>query len=109
MSEPQTPHWMSTRSLNLTGLFFSFSEAMLIPLAPRLAARDDGHRGRRPQASGAGGDHLLGRLRVADAAGRFDAHQRPDRLAHQPDVLDGGAAAAEARRGLHKVRPGLLG
>jgi hypothetical protein len=82
--------------------------AVSSPSRDRFAAHDlDARRG--TDAGRAGLDHLLHVFGRANAAGRLDAQLGPDRLAHQADVLDRGAAAGESGRGLHEVGARRLG
>src|SRR5580704_4009422 len=97
---------MSTRSLNLTGLFFSVAMSVSLSLiAFSFSGRigDDGHRGRSSQSRSTRRYHLGGRLGIANAARGLDAHVGAHGLAHQAHVLGRGAAAAKAGGSLDEI------
>src|SRR6266511_1368891 len=69
----------------------------------------DLHAGRRPDAGGAGRDHVPDVLDRPDPPRRLHPEAGSHRLAHEQHVVDGRAARPVAGRGLHVVGPGLLG
>src|ERR1041385_4023252 len=107
VSAPQAPHWISIWIWTFFSAMFPPSSVFAALLF--LLAGGDRDRGRGPDARGAGRDHLLRGLRVPDAARGFHAHQGPDGLAHELDVLGGRAAGTEARGGLDEIGARLLG
>jgi len=62
-----------------------------------------GHSGGGPDPRCTGGNHSQCGVRIANAAGRFDAEFAADGLAHQGDVGRGRAAGAEAGGSLYEV------